>query len=1030
MAMDSSERFVLLNHLGDEFAARYRRGERPSLQEYIDRHPELAEEIREFFPAMVEIEQVKDDRDAVTGPATTGPLPPLGRLGDYRIIREIGRGGMGVVYEAEQVSLGRRVALKVLPRQLLTDPQSHQRFEREARSAARLHHTNIVPVFGVGEHEGQPYYVMQFIQGSGLDEVLKELKRLQAVGKEGGADSRPTSQPAQREDGMAPPATGSRPSAVPGRDATAVEVAHSLWTGRFVPAEDSDGTLAGDATDGAIEPAAMADIEDVPSAPDPVPGLISDSSTGSSTSAILAGAGSSSRGGKRRPSYWQSVAHVGVQVADALQHAHALGVLHRDIKPSNLLLDTAGVVWVADFGLAKATDQQDLTHTGDILGTLRYMAPERFRGEGDGRADVYALGMTLYELLALRPAFDSPDRLELIEQIKAEDPPRPRALDGHIPRDLETIVLKALAKDPKARYQSAEALAEDLRRYLADEPIRARRVTPLDHAIRWCHRNPAVAALAASVLVLLVAVAVVASVGYVRTSLALAKVDEQWKAAEHEREVARAAQAKATDEAARNRRLLYDSDMQLAAQLWKSETVNARVVAELLESHVPRPGEDDLRDFAWRYQWRLLHDPPAFKPQKPVLACAVAPGGDVVTYDGSLLRWWDRVTHRETRRRSPAALPNRCCCRFSPGGTLLALGTADGSVDLYDAATDQERTFLRGAAPLRALCFSPDGQKLVTIHADRQARAWEVATRRELATFALRLPTGIVAKSRNVPPFWDCALSPDGKTLVLVGHPDHDQVAFSRAGRVEPEVRPMGGISVRCVAFSPDGRTIASSDDAGRVDIFDAAEERHRDRFAAHMGQLTCLAFSPDSTLLATGGYPGFVSVWALAGRQRLFLFKGPTVGVGHLAFCADGKSLVSSSVDGSARLWDLTKRGEAWTLLTDGGWVPRVAYSRDCKWLAAAAGPLALWDARTGVLVRRLASADSVAFSPDSKILASGGGTHACACGTLKPAASCGPSMDDRANQTDSAVSSGRLPFPRMGSGWRRGSATSTGST
>ena len=218
-------------------------------------------------------------------------------------------------------------------------------------------------------------------------------------------------------------------------------------------------------------------------------------------------------------------------------------------------------------------------------------------------------------------------------------------------------------------------------------------------------------------------------------------------------------------------------------------------------------------------------------------------------------------------------------------------------------------------------------------------------------------------------------LSPDGKTLVLVGHPDHDQVAFSRAGRVEPEVRPMGGISVRCVAFSPDGRTIASSDDAGRVDIFDAAEERHRDRFAAHMGQLTCLAFSPDSTLLATGGYPGFVSVWALAGRQRLFLFKGPTVGVGHLAFCADGKSLVSSSVDGSARLWDLTKRGEAWTLLTDGGWVPRVAYSRDCKWLAAAAGPLALWDARTGVLVRRLASADSVAFSPDSKILASGGG-------------------------------------------------------
>ncbi len=154
MASDSSERFVLLNRLADEFAERYRRGERPSLQEYIDRHPELADDIREFFPAMVEMEQAKEDREEVTEPPASGPLPPLERLGDYRIIREIGRGGMGVVYEAEQVSLGRHVALKVLPKQLLVDARTKQRFEREAKAAARLHHTNIVPVFGVGEHEG------------------------------------------------------------------------------------------------------------------------------------------------------------------------------------------------------------------------------------------------------------------------------------------------------------------------------------------------------------------------------------------------------------------------------------------------------------------------------------------------------------------------------------------------------------------------------------------------------------------------------------------------------------------------------------------------------------------------------------------------------------------------------------------------------------------------------------------------------------------------------------------------------------
>src|SRR5947209_18774661 len=178
MAADSSEQFVLLNRLADEFAARYRRGERPPLQEYIDRHPELADDIREFFPAMAEMEQVKEDRQEVSEPAAAGPLPPLERLGDFRILREVGRGGMGVVYEAEQVSLGRRVALKVLPQRLLADLRTRYRFDREAKAAARLHHTNIVPVYGVGEEGGVHYYAMQFIQGRGLDEVLNELRRL------------------------------------------------------------------------------------------------------------------------------------------------------------------------------------------------------------------------------------------------------------------------------------------------------------------------------------------------------------------------------------------------------------------------------------------------------------------------------------------------------------------------------------------------------------------------------------------------------------------------------------------------------------------------------------------------------------------------------------------------------------------------------------------------------------------------------------------------------------------------------------
>src|SRR5215467_4126777 len=183
---DSSANYVLLTRLADEFAARYRAGERPSLEEYIDRHPALAEDIRELFPALVEVEQVKDDHRAAAEQAAAPAAPALRQLGDFRILREVGKGGMGIVFEAEQVSLGRHVALKVLPKNMLLDAQAKRRFEREAKSAAKLHHTNIVPVFGVGEQDGMPYYVMQFIKGLALDDVLEEVKKLQLAGGKAG----------------------------------------------------------------------------------------------------------------------------------------------------------------------------------------------------------------------------------------------------------------------------------------------------------------------------------------------------------------------------------------------------------------------------------------------------------------------------------------------------------------------------------------------------------------------------------------------------------------------------------------------------------------------------------------------------------------------------------------------------------------------------------------------------------------------------------------------------------------------------
>jgi serine/threonine protein kinase len=448
---DSASGADPLGRLADEFLERHRRGERPALTEYAAAHPELAGRIRELFPALVMMEDVRP------GPQAVADGPPR-RLGEYRIVREVGRGGMGVVYEAEQESLGRRVALKVLPPGALADARHVERFRREARAAARLHHSNIVPVFAVGEEGGTHFYVMQYIEGCPLDQVLAELRRLRDADTGGAA---------------------------PGGGTSSADVAQSLRAGRFRASAGPGAAEAG----GPDQPTRLDDAAIPPPPPPP-----SREGPAAGSSGLLSEA--------RRP-YAQGVAHIGVQAAEALEYAAGQGVLHRDVKPSNLLLDVWGNVWLADFGLAKAADTPNLTRTGALLGTLRYMAPERFRGHADVRSDVYALGLTLYELLALRPAFDAADQAQLIGRIHSEEPPRLDRLDPRLPRDLVTVVHKAMAKDPADRYQTAGALAEDLRRFLDDRSILARRARLPEQAWRWCRRNPTGAALAAALLALL-----------------------------------------------------------------------------------------------------------------------------------------------------------------------------------------------------------------------------------------------------------------------------------------------------------------------------------------------------------------------------------------------------------------------------------------------------------------------------------------------------------------------------------------------
>jgi WD40 repeat protein/serine/threonine protein kinase len=814
---------------------------------------------------------------------------------------------MGVVYEAEQMSLKRRVALKVLPFAATLDPRQLQRFHNEARAAAGLHHTHIVPVHAVGCERGVHYYAMQFIDGHTLAAMIAELRRL-----------------AGRDPADAPTASG-----------PAADLADALASGRWAP--DKHASPDGEATGTYAAPGALPE--------------------GAAAGTAPRAAASTDRSAQD-PAYFRTVAQLGIEAAEALEHAHQLGVVHRDVKPANLLVDGRGHLWVTDFGLASVQGDAGLTLTGDLVGTLRYMSPEQALGQRAGvdhRADVYSLGVTLYELLTLEPAVAGSDRQEVLRRIAFEEPRPPRQLNRAIPAELETIVGKATEKSPADRYGTAQELAEDLGRFLEDRPIRARRPTLVQRLRKAARRHRSVVVtLAASLAVLLVGLTAASLVAFARIDAVLL----QERDARSETEV----------------NLYFQT---IARALREREAGNVGLAEELLDGC-----PEHLRGWEWRYLKRLRYlNPPPLLHDAAVQSLAVSPDGKfLATGSAATVSLWDARSGRRLLS-FPSGARRWVYVSFSPDGKYLATLAAGEPVTLWDTATwKPARTFSppKGEDCTR-LAFSPEGQLLALTYAtaDPTVGVWDLATGKE----RMQLPgDGCLA------------FSPDGKRLAV--ELENQLRVWDLQTRKTVYELPLGEDYVAAVTFSPDGRYLAGAGgeafftgDRSFLRLWDAATGALVRDLKGHVGAVSALAFSPDSRrLVSAGSQDPVVRVWDVATGKEALVLRGHGEWVHGVAFSPDNRRLYSCGADFTVRVWDATPLEEApgaevHVLRGHTGRVSRLAWSPDGKRLASGGvdGDVRLWDPEAGQAIRTLpgykeGSVRGLAFSPDSGRLAAAG--------------------------------------------------------